>query len=141
MTWSLTPRQQDCLDIQKALPGWGAKFLSLSHNYAAMSPDYNEKRGTGVVVVGRTVDDLIKSVQLLHVIAEPVKLAKHNENRETYADPKYVPEEKVHTPDPRLLARQQGFTGDTCVHCQSMRVRTNGTCHVCADCGETTGCS
>jgi ribonucleoside-diphosphate reductase alpha chain len=38
-------------------------------------------------------------------------------------------------------ARQQGFTGDQCVACGSMKMKRNGTCILCLDCGETTGCS
>ena len=38
-------------------------------------------------------------------------------------------------------ARAQGFTGAQCEGCGSMKVKQNGTCQVCVDCGETTGCS
>lgn len=41
----------------------------------------------------------------------------------------------------RAAARSQGYTGDQCDRCNSMRVRNNGTCKVCDDCGTTTGCS
>jgi ribonucleoside-diphosphate reductase alpha chain len=34
-----------------------------------------------------------------------------------------------------------GFTGEQCDNCGSMRVKKNGTCSVCLDCGHTTGCS
>jgi len=34
-----------------------------------------------------------------------------------------------------------GYTGDSCGSCGSMRVRRNGTCTVCDDCGATSGCS
>ncbi|OGU58682.1 MAG: ribonucleoside-diphosphate reductase, adenosylcobalamin-dependent [Ignavibacteria bacterium GWF2_33_9] len=34
-----------------------------------------------------------------------------------------------------------GFTGEQCDNCGSMRVKKNGTCSVCLDCGNTTGCS
>lgn len=53
-------------------------------------------------------------------------------------------------PDPTTLggqkldvdqARGQGYTGDSCSHCGGMRMRRNGTCMVCDDCGTTTGCS
>ena len=33
------------------------------------------------------------------------------------------------------------YDGSTCSHCSSTRMVTNGTCKVCLDCGETTGCS
>ena len=38
-------------------------------------------------------------------------------------------------------AKAQGYTGEQCGNCGSMRVRQNGTCHVCEDCGTTSGCS
>ena len=47
----------------------------------------------------------------------------------------------------RTGARQMGYTGDMCSNvvggavCGSMRVRKNGTCSLCDDCGGTSGCS
>jgi len=38
-------------------------------------------------------------------------------------------------------ARQQGFTGSLCSGCGSSRVKRNGSCEVCLDCGATSGCS
>jgi ribonucleoside-diphosphate reductase alpha chain len=38
-------------------------------------------------------------------------------------------------------AKEQGFTGAQCLACGSMKVKQNGSCQVCIDCGETTGCS
>ena len=38
-------------------------------------------------------------------------------------------------------ALQKGYTGDQCTGCGSMRVRRNGACTVCDDCGQTSGCS
>jgi ribonucleoside-diphosphate reductase alpha chain len=38
-------------------------------------------------------------------------------------------------------AKRQGFTGEACGQCGSMKVKQNGTCHLCIDCGTTTGCS
>jgi ribonucleoside-diphosphate reductase alpha chain len=38
-------------------------------------------------------------------------------------------------------AMEQGFTGAQCLSCSSMKVKQNGSCQVCIDCGETTGCS
>lgn len=39
------------------------------------------------------------------------------------------------------LGRKAGYTGQSCGSCSSMRVRRNGTCIVCDDCGTTSGCS
>ena len=38
-------------------------------------------------------------------------------------------------------ARQIGYTGEQCASCGSIRVKRNGSCTVCEDCGTTTGCS
>lgn len=38
-------------------------------------------------------------------------------------------------------AKAQGYTGEQCYACGSMRVKRNGSCTVCEDCGTTTGCS
>ncbi|MEE2828292.1 MAG: adenosylcobalamin-dependent ribonucleoside-diphosphate reductase, partial [Myxococcota bacterium] len=40
-----------------------------------------------------------------------------------------------------LDAVAQGFTGDPCTNCQSLRMVRNGSCQKCTDCGDTTGCS
>ncbi len=38
-------------------------------------------------------------------------------------------------------ARAKGYTGEQCGYCNSMRVKRNGSCTVCEDCGTTSGCS
>lgn len=38
-------------------------------------------------------------------------------------------------------AKSLGFTGDICSSCGSMNVKKSGSCAVCIDCGNTTGCS
>ncbi|MGE5480786.1 MAG: vitamin B12-dependent ribonucleotide reductase [Chloroflexota bacterium] len=38
-------------------------------------------------------------------------------------------------------AQKFGYTGEQCANCGSMRVKRNGSCTVCEDCGSTTGCS
>jgi hypothetical protein len=41
----------------------------------------------------------------------------------------------------RLRARTMGFTGDVCLNCGSTRMARNGSCLICQECGQTTGCS
>lgn len=36
---------------------------------------------------------------------------------------------------------QAGYTGDLCDNCGGCRMRRSGTCQLCEDCGETSGCS
>jgi hypothetical protein len=55
--------------------------------------------------------------------------------------PTLSPGEAVDSGTKRLIARQQGFTGDTCSRCGGSSMKRNGACLCCADCGETTGCS
>ncbi|HOJ02401.1 MAG TPA: vitamin B12-dependent ribonucleotide reductase [Bacteroidota bacterium] len=52
-----------------------------------------------------------------------------------------VVEKKSTQNDTVLRARAQGYTGEMCGSCGSSRVKRNGTCTVCEDCGTTSGCS
>lgn len=38
-------------------------------------------------------------------------------------------------------ARQQGYSGSLCDNCGSARMKRNGACEVCEDCGTSGGCS
>jgi len=38
-------------------------------------------------------------------------------------------------------AKRQGYIGEACPQCGSMKMKQNGSCAVCLDCGTTTGCS
>lgn len=38
-------------------------------------------------------------------------------------------------------ARLQGYTGSMCGGCGSIRMKRNGSCELCLDCGATSGCS
>jgi len=38
-------------------------------------------------------------------------------------------------------AKQQGYTGSACSSCGSMKMKRNGACEICLDCGATSGCS
>lgn len=51
------------------------------------------------------------------------------------------PELPLSPTDAASVARQMGFTGDSCDTCGSMRMKVAGHCTVCEDCGTTTGCS
>lgn len=42
---------------------------------------------------------------------------------------------------PVNVARAQGYTGDTCTQCHGTRMRRNGSCLLCEDCGSSSGCS
>lgn len=49
--------------------------------------------------------------------------------------------EEASTPTKTDLAKLQGFTGSLCSSCSSMKMKRNGSCEVCLDCGVTSGCS
>lgn len=38
-------------------------------------------------------------------------------------------------------AKREGYTGSLCGACGSVRMKQNGSCEICLDCGETSGCS
>lgn len=44
-------------------------------------------------------------------------------------------------PSKIAIAKQQGFTGSMCSGCGSFKMKRNGSCEVCLDCGATSGCS
>jgi ribonucleoside-diphosphate reductase alpha chain len=43
--------------------------------------------------------------------------------------------------DEREKAKLQGYTGSMCAGCGSSRMKRNGSCELCLDCGATSGCS
>lgn len=43
--------------------------------------------------------------------------------------------------DKREQAKLQGYTGSLCSGCGSVRMKRNGSCELCLDCGATSGCS
>ncbi len=45
------------------------------------------------------------------------------------------------TPDKAAQAKLQGFTGSVCGGCGSLKMKRNGSCELCLDCGATSGCS
>ncbi|MFH0851593.1 MAG: hypothetical protein V1876_02485, partial [Candidatus Peregrinibacteria bacterium] len=55
--------------------------------------------------------------------------------------PEQVPAQIHQLPSVPESARQQGFTGSMCSGCGSSRMKRNGSCEVCLDCGATSGCS
>ena len=69
----------------------------------------------------------------------PVVVPQAKENKEKSVKPKVVVAD-VQT-EKRKGAKLQGFTGEQCGNCGGMRVKNNGSCTVCVDCGQTTGCS
>ena len=73
----------------------------------------------------------------------PAPMAQSSESGEqTHDDDEESPPEEVGVVMGKIeLAKQQGFTGAICSGCGSLRVKANGSCEVCLDCGSTSGCS
>ena len=47
----------------------------------------------------------------------------------------------VHRPKPSAADyRKMGYTGESCGQCGSLKVRPNGACTICDDCGKQGGC-
>ena len=55
--------------------------------------------------------------------------------------PTYAKADQISDHAVRDAAIKQGFTGDQCPACGSIKMKRNGSCMLCIDCGETTGCS
>ena len=54
-----------------------------------------------------------------------------------------LPEAAIGSPADNISDKEEGerVYGETCAGCGSIRLRRNGTCKVCEECGATTGCS
>ena len=52
---------------------------------------------------------------------------KHNTDIDTDTNTQYI--------------KTLGYTGEQCPNCESFRLKRNGSCMICEDCGSTTGCS
>jgi len=106
-------------------------------------------RVLGYEYLGRMDFVHVKSVdetdeQPLASFNTPPTLSKKREISESSAVPEPVlAEKKVVRKDNEtvLVARAQGYTGEMCESCGSSRVKRNGACTVCEDCGTTSGCS
>src|SRR3989344_1331276 len=70
----------------------------------------------------------------------PMDMAKIVSDETTHALEKAV-ENATTAPDKIEVARQQGYTGSMCSGCGSFKVKRNGSCEACLDCGATSGCS
>jgi ribonucleoside-diphosphate reductase alpha chain len=66
----------------------------------------------------------------------------HIKNLPSAPRPERTPVKTLKPNDAKVAsAKSQGYTGEACGQCGSMKVKQNGTCHLCIDCGTTTGCS
>ncbi len=82
-----------------------------------------------------------------------MRLPVVDEGSEATVDFAAMTEEKTHeeirqaeaaidrSTDKAAQAKLQGFTGSVCGGCGSLKMKRNGSCEVCLDCGATSGCS
>ena len=70
-----------------------------------------------------------------------VRLREEREEEPVMAESKPVSTPRAALSSLRSEARSKGYTGEQCSACGSMRVKRNGACTVCDDCGTTSGCS
>ncbi len=106
-------------------------------------------RVLGYEYLGRTDFIHVKSVdetpeQPLASFNSPPTLTRKKENGEVSHKQQLevaVPEKRLSRKETAMVARAQGYTGEMCGSCGSSRVKRNGTCTVCEDCGTTSGCS
>ena len=80
---------------------------------------------------GAAANDVLQAWEDGTITGDPVTIEPTHQVRETPTSP---------APS-RQSVQQQGYTGDQCDHCSSMRMKRTGHCMTCEDCGTTTGCS
>jgi ribonucleoside-diphosphate reductase alpha chain len=79
--------------------------------------------------------------------APSMRFATHSETlgiaveEKTSADMEKAVANVTAAPTKIEIAKQQGFTGSMCSGCGSFKMKRNGSCEVCLDCGATSGCS
>ncbi|MBI4210172.1 MAG: hypothetical protein HY544_01540 [Candidatus Diapherotrites archaeon] len=103
-------------------------------------------RALGYEYLGRTDFVHVKPLEGVdESYGEQKKILPANETAQKPAKPKTM-EEIDSGPDSEeevkvRMARSRGYTGDQCAGCGSMKVKRNGACTLCEDCGATSGCS
>jgi ribonucleoside-diphosphate reductase alpha chain len=106
-------------------------------------------RVLGYEYLGRTDFIHVKSVdetpeQPLASFNSPPTLTRKRESGESTVKPQaeaVLSEKRTTRSEAAMMARAKGYTGEMCGSCGSSRVKRNGTCTVCEDCGTTSGCS
>ncbi len=103
-------------------------------------------RVLGYEYLGRTDFVHVKPINGEHLEGEQKKILPEPLLPGTDAKPKPKSMEEMDRPageeELRIqAARSKGYTGDQCGACSSMKVKRNGSCTVCEDCGATSGCS
>ena len=81
------------------------------------------------------------ATQQAQLAGSAVQAGAYGGDRQAVAQALTAQQEQLAQAPTLAQVQQQGFTGAQCLACNSMKVKQNGSCQVCIDCGETTGCS
>jgi len=104
-------------------------FRSIGYDYLGRK-DFVHVKAVDEVAENGTAGKQKQSAQDKQSAVEPVMAVHHAQSEYSNTLKSQIVQAKV-----------QGYTGEQCENCGSMRVKQNGTCKVCEDCGMTTGCS
>ncbi|RTY37178.1 vitamin B12-dependent ribonucleotide reductase [Chlorobium phaeovibrioides] len=104
-------------------------FRSIGYDYLGRK-DFVHVKAVDEVAENGTAGKQKQSAQEKQSAVEPVMAVHHAQSEYSNTLKSQIVQAKV-----------QGYTGEQCENCGSMRVKQNGTCKVCEDCGMTTGCS
>ncbi len=88
-------------------------------------------RVLGYEYLGRRDFVHVKSMESMDSKPEPQKLEMPKEKQIRFTEKETEAFE----------AKSKGYTGEQCSSCGSMKLKQSGSCSVCEDCGNTTGCS
>jgi ribonucleoside-diphosphate reductase alpha chain len=88
-------------------------------------------RVLGYEYLGRKDFVHVKTMEASDTKVEPPKLELPKEKQLRFTDRETESFE----------AKSKGYTGEQCTSCGSMKLKRSGSCSVCEDCGNTTGCS
>jgi ribonucleoside-diphosphate reductase alpha chain len=112
----------------------------LDYVFRTLGYDYLDRQD---FVHEKAVDELpaVKETPIADEIKSEIAIQKAEEVIEAPTE-KEVKAKKVNEKQLKAKeAKKLGYTGEQCVVCGSIRVKRNGSCAVCEDCGSTTGCS
>ncbi|MEM4363780.1 MAG: adenosylcobalamin-dependent ribonucleoside-diphosphate reductase, partial [Candidatus Diapherotrites archaeon] len=100
-------------------------------------------RVLGYEYLGRTDFVHVKSINGEELKGEQKKIVELEEKEKKHLTMEEIDKKGINTEYDLSIkeARGKGYTGDQCQNCGSMRLKRNGSCLVCEDCGNTTGCS
>lgn len=112
-------------------------FRVLGHEYLGRT-DFVHVKDTGD---NKKLNNYIAKPQVAKADPKPTMgAASATQNVKTIQE--VTAEKKMSRDEMKILqAKAKGYTGEMCGQCGSMKVKRNGACTVCEDCGATSGCS